>query len=51
MTNALLIVLRFALAAGAVFGLGMCGYASFHGDWQIAGISFLLYAFSTVMLS
>jgi hypothetical protein len=51
MTNALLILLRVTLALGAVFGLGMCFYASVHGDWQIAGISFLVYAFSLIMLS
>jgi len=51
MAYALLILLRVALVLGVILGLGMCFYSSVHGDWQIALISFVVYAFSLVMLS
>jgi hypothetical protein len=51
MTYVLTMVMRIVLAAGAVFGLGVCLYSSVHSDWPIALISFGVYAFSLVMLS
>ena len=50
-TALLLIALRAVLAVGAVLGLGMCFWASVHGDWRVALISLVVYAFSLVMLS
>ena len=51
LTYTLRSILRVIVSAGAVFGLCMCFYSSVNGDWKIALINLVVYAFSLVMLA